>query len=312
LSEFAVMFPGQGAQYVGMGEDLIRECKQSRDVFDRASSALGWDVAKLCCEGPEEKLNLTEYTQPALLTLSVAVWKQLRKRGMPTPHRAAGLSLGEYSALVAAGVLSFEDACQLVYKRGRYMQQAVPEGVGGMAAVIGMQPEEVQQVCRQVEGENQGVVRAANYNCPGQVVITGHSDEVEQASEVLRQRGAQRVIPLSVSAPFHSPMMQPAADKLQVAFEAVEFCPARFPVLSNASGEEMTDPDEIRELLLEQVYSPVLWEQSVRSMINTGCRTFVEVGPGDVLTGFLRRIDRQMRCLRCDKPQEIDEVVEEL
>ncbi len=295
-----------------MGDELIRQCSAAREVFERASCVLGWDVAKLCIEGPEEKLNLTEYTQPALLTVSIAAWSVLLNSGVQEPYLAAGLSLGEYSALVAAGVLSLEDACRLVHKRGKYMQEAVPEGVGGMAAVIGLQAEDVRQVCLEVECDGEGIVRAANYNCPGQVVITGHIKEVQRASEALQQRGARRVIPLKVSAPFHSPMMKPAADKLRAEFESVEFHPAGFPVVSNASAAQITQPADIKKALTEQVYSPVLWQQSIRSMIDAGCCTFVEVGAGDVLSGFLRRIDRKLTGLRCEKPDEIDEVVGEL
>ncbi len=306
------MFSGQGAQYVGMGGELVEASKAAEEVFQLASQSLGWDVAQLCFEGPSDKLNLTEFTQPALLTVSVAVWETLRQYDIPQPHRAAGLSLGEYSALVAAGVLRLEDACVLVNKRGRFMQEAVPEGVGGMAAVIGMEEDEVRQTCREVEENEDGVVRGANYNCPGQVVITGHNHLVEKACEVLREGGARRVIPLEVSAPFHSPLMQPAAEKLAEVIADIEFGKAEFPVVANINAEEVTQPEEIKEALLKQVYSPVLWEKSVHTMMDAGCETFVEVGTGDTLSGFLRRISRQVNNYRCEKPEEIEEVAPQL
>ncbi len=311
--KYALLFPGQGAQYVGMGEEILDSSQVARSVFDRASEAVGFDVAKLCLQGPRERLNLTEYTQPALLTLSVAVWETLKKRNIPAPAAAAGLSLGEYSALVAARSLTLEDACVLVHKRGRYMQEAVPPEEGAMAAIIGLEGDEVQQVCREVERESgQGVVRGANFNCPGQVVISGDRDLVERARELLDERGARRAVQLPVSAPFHSPLMEPAREKLSEALRGIKIARPEFPVVANVQAAPVLDPDQIREALLQQVASPVLWQRSVEYMKEEAISTFVEAGPGNVLRGFLRRIDRTLVGLGCEKPEDIGKVANHL
>lgn len=307
---YAVLFPGQGAQYVGMGEKLIEEYPEARSVFERASDALGWDVARLCIEGPADRLNLTEYTQPALLTLSVAVWETLKKYEIPQPAVAAGLSLGEYSALVAAGVLSLEDACVLVHKRGKYMQRAVPPGDGAMAAVLGLDGDVVREVCGELREENPGgVIQGANFNCPGQVVISGHTPLVQEACDRLSERGARRAVPLEVSAPFHCSLMTPARDELAAALWDATFCTARFPVIANVTAREVVEPDEIREALLEQVASAVLWEASMARILRGGVKRFVEAGPGSVLRGFLRRIDPKAEALGCEKPEDVEGVL---
>ena len=312
ISTYAVTFPGQGAQYVGMGRELIEESKKAREIFERASERLDLDMIALCTEGPSEKLSLTEYTQPALLTLSIAVWEVLKAQGISEPAMAAGLSLGEYTALVAAGALEFEDACWLVRQRGRYMQEAVPKGVGAMAAVIGLTAEEVGSVCAELGDAHDGVIGGANFNCPGQVVISGHRELVLTACAKLKERGAKRAVVLDVSAPFHSPLMEPARDRLAEAMEAVTFEKARFPVIGNAWVRPIESPTEIREALLLQMTAPVEWESSVRWMLDQGVETFVEAGPGRTLTGFLRRIERSANGLNCEGPDEIKKVAESL
>ena len=297
---------------MGMGAELLRASSPAREVFDRAGEALGWDVADLCVNGPAERLNLTEYTQPALLTLSIAVWEDLMKRGIPTPAFAAGLSLGEYTALVAAGVLDLEEACVLVNRRGRFMQESVPPGVGAMAAIIGLDQETVEGLCAKVEEQGEGVVRPANFNCPGQIVISGHAEPVGRACEALGQMGARRAVMLEVSAPFHCPLMEPAAEKMAGALEEATFRRAMFPVVANVWAREVTEPAEIQEALLRQMSSAVRWEDSIRLMLDCGVTSFVEVGAGKVLNGFLRRIDRRVRGMTCETPAEIEEVANQL
>ena len=297
---------------MGMGEDLLAGSARARDVFNRASEALGFDVEELCVSDPEERLNLTEYTQPALLTVSMAVWETLKKYDVNQPAMAAGLSLGEYSALVAGGALDLEKACVLVRKRGKYMQEAVPEGVGTMAAIIGLEAETVQQVCREVEELRGGIVRGANFNCPGQVVISGDTETVAAACEALKAKGARRAIMLRVSAPFHSPLMESAQRKLAVELEDTQIREPEFPIITNVEARATRDPGEIRESLVRQVSSPVRWEESVRVMVESGIDTFVEAGPGNTLRGFLGRIDRSLNGLGCEKPNEIEEVAGQL
>ncbi|MFO7941844.1 MAG: ACP S-malonyltransferase [Bacillota bacterium] len=311
MQSYAAVFPGQGAQYVGMGGELLREYETVQTMFRRASDALGWDLASLVSEGPENKLNLTAYTQPALLAVSVAAWEVFRPQVAKDPEFSAGLSLGEYSALVAAGSLKLEDAVRLVHLRGKYMQEAVPAGVGGMAAVLGMDESPLESVCREVSDDDD-FVALANLNCPGQVVISGHMEAVKRACNLASERGARRAVVLPVSAPFHSELMRPARDKLGEAMDDVEFRRARFPVISNARVVPLTDPDDIREALLEQMTSPVRWEASVHYMINAGLRNFLEFGPKKTLTGFLRRIDRSARGFTVETPEDVDGVVCEL
>ena len=297
---------------MGMGAQLLRASSSAREVFDRASEALGWDVADLCVNGPAERLNLTEYTQPALLTLSIAVWEDLKKCAIPTPEAAAGLSLGEYTALVAAGVLDLEEACVLVNRRGRFMQESVAPGVGAMGAIIGLDQETVESLCAEVEEQGEGVVRPANFNCPGQIVISGHAGPVGRACEALKEMGARRAVMLEVSAPFHCPLMEPAAEKMAGALEEATFRRATFPVVANVWAREVTEPAEIQEALLKQMSSAVRWEDSIRLMLQSGVKSFVEVGAGKVLNGFLRRIDRRVRGMTCETPAEIEEVANQL
>jgi len=303
-----LLFPGQGAQYPCMGAELYRS-DQGRQVFDRASEALGWDVAQLCLEGPPERLNLTAYTQPAILTVSYAAWTFLAKRGV-RPWAAAGLSLGEFSALAAAGALTLEEAVVLVHRRGKFMQEAVEPGVGGMAAVIGVDAPTIEECCLDLERKRPGrTVRPANYNCPGQVVISGHLDVLEQACEKLLALGAKRAVTLPVSAPFHSPLLAPAADRLADAMSQLTFRTPAFPVMSNVTARpHEPEPARIQELLVQQVTSPVRWEQSMRSLLDQGAGGFIELGPGKTLAGFLRRMDRSTSVWSCESPETIDEV----
>ena len=280
----AFIFPGQGAQYVGMGVDLARDYPSARRVFEEASDAIALDLLALCRDGPDARLRETENTQPALVAVSWAVAAALAEHGV-RPHVAAGLSLGEYTALVAADALTLADAVRLVRLRGRFMQEAAEGLQTAMAAVLGLSSEVVAETCRQVPG----LVEAANFNAPGQVVIAGKTAAVEAASERLRAAGARRVIPLDVSAPFHTSLMRPAAERLARALEGVALRNARIPVITNVTAQPVSEPEEIRQRLVEQVANPVRWEQSVRALRAMGTQIFVEAGPGTTLAGLIRR-----------------------
>ena len=284
----AAVFPGQGAQKVGMGKQLADEFPVCRDTFAEADDALGMPLSRLCFEGPEDQLLLTENTQPAILAVSVAVYRLVVSRGIE-PSFAAGHSLGEYSAHVAAGTLSFADALRTVRRRGRYMQDAVPVGEGAMAAVLGLDAASVAAVCADAAGD--GVVAPANLNAPGQVVIAGHARAVARAGELAKARGAKRVIALSVSAPFHCPLMQPAQDRLAPELRALPARAPRIPVVANVDAQPKTDAAAAIDALIRQVSSPVRWEDVVRRLVADGARTFVEMGPGTVLAGLTKKID---------------------
>ena len=293
MGKIAFVFPGQGAQAVGMGKDAYEQSPAAKAIFDRADAALGFSVSKLAFEGPEEELRQTANTQPALLTVSMALLELYRSQGVE-PDYVAGHSLGEYSALVAAGVLDFEDAVKLVRARGLYMEEAVPGGQGGMAAVLGAERDALDQLCRSIS-ETVGLVELANVNCPGQIVVSGTKAGVAAVAERGKEAGAKRVIPLEVSGPFHSSLMQPAADKLAQALAGVEFRDARVPVVANVNAQPVTSGKEIRDLLVRQVVSPVQWEDSVRWLIGQGVDTFVEIGSGTVLAGLIRKIDKSVQ-----------------
>ena len=280
---FAAVFPGQGAQYVGMGRELAVRFPEARAVFERASAALGFDVYRLCIDGPEEALRTTANTQPAILVTSLACLATLPAE----PEMAAGLSLGEYTALVCAGALLLEDAVRLVRRRGVHMQEATAGRDTMMAAVIGLTPDQARALC--AAHAHLGVVEPANFNCPGQVVIGGDAPAVREVLTAARALGARRAVPLAVSAPFHTSLMRTAAERLAADVERTPIRAARIPVVANASADPVQQPDEIRRALLEQVASPVLWEQSVRTMYDAGVRRFVEVGPGDTLSGMVRK-----------------------
>lgn len=311
MTRFALIFPGQGAQYVGMAADLAREYPVVRQTFEEASDALGFDLARMCFEGPESDLQLTENTQPAILTHSVAALRLLASRGAPSPAAAAGLSLGEYSALVAAGSFDFFDAVRLVRERGRYMQEAVPEGVGTMAAILGLDRPDVESCCAGASGGGE-IVEPANYNCPGQTVIAGHVPAVHRAVERCKAAGAKKAVVLPVSAPFHCSLLRPAGERLAAALVELPPRDAGLPVVANVDAEYVRDSDDIVSALVAQVSSPVLWEDCVRRMVNDGCDCFLEVGPGKALSGFVKRIAREAKCLNVDGLDSLGHALREL
>lgn len=290
----AFVFPGQGSQYVGMLSDLPQNHPLAAEIFAGASVKLGYDLLALCSNGPEETLNQTEYTQPALLTMSYALWRIWQDQGGARPGFLAGHSLGEYSALVCAGVLDFIDAVGLVAERGRYMQDAVPRGVGAMAAVSGLDDDTVVNVCARAAQDE--LVSAANFNFPGQVVIAGHTGAVDRACDLAKSAGARRVTPLPVSVPAHCRLMAPAAERLQLRLNEIDFTPASVPVVQNVDARARTDPDEIRQALILQVHQPVLWSKSIAVMQENGIAGMIECGPGKVLGGLVRRIDKTISC----------------
>ena len=289
----AFLFPGQGSQTIGMGKELAERYSIARQTFEEADEALGYKLSQICFEGPEEKLRLTEITQPAILTMSVAVWRILDEKGVK-PAFVAGHSLGEYSAHVAAGTLSFADAVRTVRKRGQYMQEAVPVGVGAMSAILGMELDRVIAVCHDAaDGE---VCEPANINSPEQIVISGNTAAVERATKLAEERGAKRAKILPVSAPFHCSLMKPAQDRLSADLDQLAFQNPQVPVACNVDAALVEDADRARDALIRQVTGSVKWEQSVRLLIGNGVHTFVEVGPGKVLCGLLRQIDRSKTC----------------
>jgi [acyl-carrier-protein] S-malonyltransferase len=293
LSKTAFVFPGQGAQVVGMGKDVYDAFDRSRSIFEQADEALGFSLSSIIFEGPDEALKQTANTQPALLTVSVALLAALEGRGL-RPDYVAGHSLGEYSALVAAGVLSFEDAVRTVRARGQFMEQAVPSGQGAMAAVLGAERGSLAALCAAITADGTAV-ELANVNCPGQIVVSGTAAGVQAVVERGKEEaGAKRVIPLEVSGPFHSSLMKPAAANLQATLASIAMQDASVPVVANVTANIATAADDIRSLLVEQVYSPVLWEDSVRYLIEQGVDTFVEIGSGTVLAGLIKKIDKNV------------------
>lgn len=303
----AFLFPGQGSQKVGMVQDLFENYDSVKALIKEADETLGFSISKMMFEGPDTELMKTEFTQPAILTASVAVWQVLKEHGL-TPDIAAGHSLGEYSALVAAGAISFADAVHTVHLRGRFMQEAVPLGEGGMAAVIGSNPETIVKVCGEVSTEDLPV-QAVNFNCPGQVVIAGATAAVEKACEALKEAGARRAIMLKVSAPFHSTLMEPAALRLKEVLDKIDIHDTAIPVVTNVNAKEETKADEIRKNLVDQAAHPVHWEESIRNMVAGGVDMTVEAGPGTVLTGFMKKIARSVPCHHAEDVATIDEVV---
>ncbi|MCH6554533.1 MAG: ACP S-malonyltransferase [Acidobacteria bacterium] len=306
MGKLAFIFPGQGSQRAGMGKELAEQFPAARAVFDQADQALGFPLSKLCFEGPEEDLKLTANTQPAILTTSVAAYRVLEEQGI-APDYVAGHSLGEYSALVASGCLSFPEAVVTVRNRGTYMQEAVPAGQGAMAALLGLPLPEVQQVCEQAaQGQ---VVVPANLNSPGQIVISGHKEAVERAAQAAKDAGAKRAVLLPVSAPFHSSLLQPAAARLESDFQRIRFGGLSIPLVTNVDAEVIETPQAARDALLRQVPAPVRWEESMRKLMELGCDCFIEVGPGKVLAGLLRQIDRSVRALSVEDPASLEKTL---
>jgi [acyl-carrier-protein] S-malonyltransferase len=294
------LFPGQGSQSVGMGRELAEKFPIARQTFEEADEALGFALSRLCFEGPEEQLKLTEFTQPAIFTVSVAAQRVLAEKGI-VPDYVAGHSLGEYSADVTVGVLSFTDAVKTVRSRGRFMQEAVPAGEGAMAAVLGLSSADAAQACADAATDTGGVVSAANFNSPEQTVISGTAAAVERAGILAKERGAKRVIALPVSAPFHCALMQPAQDRLAELLRGLTFADARVPVAVNVDAALVSSADALRDALIRQVTGSVRWVESMRLLIGEGPTQFVEVGPGKVLCGLMRQIDRAQSCVHVDE-----------
>ena len=303
MGKIAFMFPGQGAQYVGMGQDFYEQIPICKEMFELASKASGLDVPALCFE-ENEQINITEYTQIAMLAAEVAMLKALEEKGLK-PDVTGGLSLGEYGALAASGVMSAEDVFKIVRKRGIYMQEAVPSG-GAMTAVLGLDTETIEKVCE----ETTGTVTIANYNCPGQIVITGEESAVQAAAQKLTEGGAKRCVPLKVSGPFHSPLLVGAGEKLAKELENVEVQDIRIPYIANVTADYVTDKADVKPLLQRQVSSSVKWQQTVARMIADGADTFVEIGPGKTLSGFMRKINKDMKVYNVEKVEDLEKLDE--
>jgi [acyl-carrier-protein] S-malonyltransferase len=311
MNILAFLFPGQGSQSVGMGKELAANYSLAKQTFDEADEALGYKISELCFEGPEDKLKLTEVTQPAILTASVAAYRVLHEKGVK-PNFVAGHSLGEYSAHVAAGTLEFADAVRTVRNRGKYMQSAVPVGVGGMAAILGMPIEQLQAVCVEAAGTDGEVVSPANINSPDQIVISGNAGAVQRAADLAKAKGAKRAIMLKVSAPFHCALMQPAREALAKDLHALHFNSPNFPVVKNIDGSATADGTEARRALVHQVTGAVQWVKSMRTAIESGVTTFIEVGPGKVLCGLMRQIDRGKTCLNVEDESSLQKTLSQL
>ncbi|MBR2401895.1 MAG: ACP S-malonyltransferase [Lachnospiraceae bacterium] len=303
MSKVAFMFPGQGAQYIGMGKDFYEQCPECKEVFDLASKASGLDVPALCFE-ENEQINITEYTQIAMLATEVAMLTAVQNKGYK-PDVTAGLSLGEYGALAASGVMSLEDVFTLVRKRGIYMQEAVPTG-GAMTAVLVLDTKVIEDTLATIDG----IVGIANYNCPGQIVITGEEKAVAEAGVKLQEAGAKRCVPLKVSGPFHSPMLAGAGEKLGVELENVEIKGIEIPYIANVTADYVTDPAMVKDLLKTQVSASVKWQQTVERMIADGVTTFVEIGPGKTLSGFMKKINKDMTVINIEKVEDLEKLAQ--
>lgn len=306
--KIAFVFPGQGSQYVGMGRDLHDHFDEVKSLYDEASDALGYDVKGLCFNGPQEELNKTFRTQPCILAVSIAAYRVLTSKGVK-PYVVAGHSLGEYSAVVAAGILSFREVVKLTEKRGTYMQEAVPEGKGLMAAVLGLNRTAVDDICLSVES---GYVVPANYNSPGQIVIAGEKSAVEEAMKLAKDAGAKRALALAVSAPSHCTLMVEASNRLAELLDTLKFNEPDIPLVNNADAMFLTNSDKIKTSLIKQLNSPLLWEDSIRNIVDSGINTFIEVGPGKVLSGLIKRIEPSARLFNVEDTASLEKTLKEL
>jgi len=309
MGKTAFIFTGQGAQYVGMGKQIADQYISASDIFDKASETLGFDMRKMVFESDDETLKITENTQPAILTVSVACLQPILEMGIK-PDFVAGLSLGEYSAHVAAGTMSFSNAVALVRKRGKYIQEAVPIGIGAMAAILGLDTDVVVECCK-IASEI-GIVEPANFNCPGQIVIAGEVKAVEKATELCKENGAKRAMLLPVSAPFHCSLLKSAGEKLKAELEKVIFGEIGIPVVTNVTADIITEKALVKDLLVKQVSNPVRWEASVNAMLNSGVDTFVEIGPGKTLSGFVKKISKEARTFNVEDIESLNKTLAEI
>jgi [acyl-carrier-protein] S-malonyltransferase len=300
--KIAFVFPGQGSQCVGMGKDIYENFDIAKEIFKEASDAIGYDIAHLSFHGPGEELNKTFRTQPCILTVSISIYNVLQSKGI-NPSVVAGHSLGEYSAIVAAGILSLNDAVRLTEKRGRFMQEAVPEGKGLMAAILGLEREKVDQICKSLQT---GYASPANYNCPGQIVIAGEKIAVEEAVELCKHAGAKRAVPLLVSVPSHCKLMDDASRRLAALLDEIDFKDPVIPLVNNADAVFLSDSKKIKSSLIRQLNSPLLWEDSIRAVVNSGINFFIEVGPGKILSGLIRRIDPSARVFNVEDMKSLE------
>jgi len=308
MSKIGIVFPGQGAQYVGMGKEFAAQYESAKAIFDLAGKSLDMDMSALCFDSSEEALQKTENTQPSILTVSYAIYTAVKEVLGLEPDAFAGLSLGEYTALVAADAMTFEDAVRIVRKRGQFMQEEVPVGKGGMAALLGVEREDVLKVCE--EASVFGICEPANFNCPKQVVVAGELEAVKKAIEISKNYGAKKAVLLPVSAPFHTSMLLGAGEKLRQEMQKYEFKAAAHPVYSNVTGDRLSADTDVRENLVKQVFNSVLWEDCVAAMVRDGITTFIEVGPGNALTKFIRKIDKEVDVYNVEKPEDLEALIE--